>query len=66
MDSTQRFDPEAVKGATRRQWEGAAQGWNDYAPMFCAWLADSTSAMLATARLYRGALFGAARPRIPA
>ncbi|MDF2114088.1 class I SAM-dependent methyltransferase [Roseiarcaceae bacterium H3SJ34-1] len=40
------FDPQLFKAATGRQWQEAAQGWNDHGPMIRAWLKDATQAML--------------------
>jgi SAM-dependent methyltransferase len=46
MNAAPAFDPEAIKAATRNQWEKAAQGWNDHTPQIRAWLARATGAML--------------------
>jgi SAM-dependent methyltransferase len=39
-------DPQALKAATRQQWDGCAEGWNHHAPRIRAWLAVATEAML--------------------
>jgi SAM-dependent methyltransferase len=48
-------EPERLKLAVRRQWNEAAQGWNDSTPLIRAWLRDATEAMLAMACIREGA-----------
>lgn len=40
------FDPETFKAETRKQWDEAAEGWNNHSPQIRAWLHDATEAML--------------------
>jgi ubiquinone/menaquinone biosynthesis C-methylase UbiE len=46
MNAQGTFDVDAVKAATRRQWDESAAGWNAHAPAIRAWLATATEAML--------------------
>jgi ubiquinone/menaquinone biosynthesis C-methylase UbiE len=48
------FDRQALKLATRDQWEKAAQGWNDQTPQIRAWLRSATDAMLDMAGIKPG------------
>lgn len=55
MNARPAFDAETFKGATLRQWEEAASGWNDHSPQIRAWLRSATNAMLAMAGIKPGA-----------
>jgi len=46
MNHARAFEPEEFKDSTRRQWDAAAKGWNDWTPQLRAWLTDATRAML--------------------
>jgi SAM-dependent methyltransferase len=48
-------DGDAVKAATRAQWDRAAPGWNEHTPLIRAWLGRSTDAMLGMAGVGAGA-----------
>jgi SAM-dependent methyltransferase len=54
MTDAPAFDPQLFKAATGRQWQEAAQGWNDHSPMIRAWLKDATEAMLDMAGIAPG------------
>jgi SAM-dependent methyltransferase len=49
------MDTEAFKAATRKQWDEAAQSWNDHTPRIRAWLRGATDAMLDMALVRPGA-----------
>src|SRR5512137_794666 len=49
------MDNEAFKAATRKQWDEAAQSWDDHTPAIRAWLRSATDAMLDMALVRPGA-----------
>ncbi|TFY97532.1 class I SAM-dependent methyltransferase [Ramlibacter rhizophilus] len=54
MEHARPFDANAFKEAQRRQWDAAAQGWNDYTPALRAWLSQATAAMVEMAGVRAG------------
>lgn len=55
MTTATAMDTEAFKAATRKQWDEAAQSWNDHTPGIRAWLRSATDAMLDMALVRPGA-----------
>jgi ubiquinone/menaquinone biosynthesis C-methylase UbiE len=54
MLDSPRFDPQAYKETTRRQWQEAAKAWNDWGPTLRTWLGPATEAMLDMAGVAKG------------
>ncbi len=48
------LDPTGAKEVVQQQWDSAADGWNDNAPLIRAWLRPATDAMLAMAGIRSG------------
>ena len=48
------FDPIAFKATTRKQWDNAAQAWNDWGGFLTRWLGPATEAMLDMVRVAEG------------
>ncbi len=48
------FDPIAFKETTRKQWDGAAEAWNRWAPLLTRWLGPATEMMLDMTHVDRG------------
>ncbi|MBZ0161440.1 MAG: class I SAM-dependent methyltransferase [Notoacmeibacter sp.] len=47
MNTNQKvFDPVAFKETTRKQWNGAAEAWNNWSPLLSRWLGPATERML--------------------
>ncbi len=48
------FDPIAFKATTRKQWDNAAEAWNDWGGFLTRWLGPATEAMLDMVRVTEG------------
>lgn len=48
------FDPIAFKDTTRKQWDGAAEAWNRWAPLLTRWLGPATELMLDMTNVQQG------------
>jgi SAM-dependent methyltransferase len=54
MEMTANLDAEAIKAATRAQWDKHARGWSEHGEQIGIWLAEATLAMLALAEVEPG------------